>query len=240
MKLSSSVLTTTLAATEQPIILEVPIYEFSMTDPQHNVPPLAEMAGTTDSAHDESEDVILAESIPRPAAPTRPSNKLGVVGIVLALISLLMLGFLGPVAVIVSAIAMQKKPKEIALAGFIIGAFATSTFVWSLVFGIALLSTVSTMSNQTTNWLAASQTRMTLQTDAFSIGQLWKKNEKLPTQAEGDKMVAASVDDWANAIHYEVEGNSFRLRSYGADETPDTLDDIIVGPFYDDDEISQF
>ena len=55
----------------------------------------------------------------------------------------------------------------------------------------------------------------------------------LPSQEEGDELVAGSTDMWGNPIEYETDGFSFSLRSPGQDGIPDTEDDVVTGPFAD-------
>jgi hypothetical protein len=64
---------------------------------------------------------------------------------------------------------------------------------------------------------------------ANELSNEWETNEKLPTQAEGDALVAGSPDLRGNPCQYETDGESFSLRSKGADGMMDT-DDIVVGP----------
>ena len=49
-------------------------------------------------------------------------------------------------------------------------------------------------------------------------------------------MVLGKRDFYGNSIVYETDGESFSLRSAGPDETLNSEDDLLAGPFYTSDE----
>lgn len=78
----------------------------------------------------------------------QPSNPLGVAAFVLALVSFVSLGFLAPLALILSIVAMTKKPKDMAVAGLVlslVGCFLA--LVTAVVFGVPMLAFAYALAN---------------------------------------------------------------------------------------------
>ena len=182
--------------------------------------------------------------------PPAESNPMGVAGFVCSIIGLISCGLASPIAVILSVIGMQRKPKGFATAGAIIGGVGTMMFI---VTTIMIINTIRTgrevMSNIGTQ-LERAGAQMVLNDAAQQIATVWEEDGTLPGQKRGDGMIASQRDPWGNSVLYEPslgedededEGEDgddffdegFLIRSMGEDELADTEDDILVGPFYD-------
>ena len=183
--------------------------------------------------------------LPPPPPLAQPTNKLGVAAVIAAVVSLVMFSPLAPVAVVLSMLGLRKSPRALAVAGLIISAFSFATLFWGGIFGYYLYSQAS-MQTVGTTIFNTNQTQMSIQTEAGTLADDWRASGSLPTQAEGDTQLGGQSDSWGNPFYYElVEEESsgktgFLIRSYGPDETADTIDDIVVGPIFSPDDANYF
>jgi hypothetical protein len=185
-----------------------------MSTPDYpNKPPVADFTRPSQSA---------------PLAPPK-ENGWGIAGFITSVIGIITCGTLSIVGVVLSAIGLRKQPKGMAIAGLIIGLIG----LVELIVGIVILVTLVGAGQKMAGAFQEMGTTGQLTQKANEIGYQWEANEKLPTQAEGDALVAGESDMWGNPFQYETDDTSFSLRSSGADGMMDSEDDIVVGPYAD-------
>ena len=161
--------------------------------------------------------------------PPPQENGLGIAGFIVSVIGIITCGTLSIVGVIISAIGLGKDPKGMAIAGLIIGLIG---LVELAGFGFLMFAGIRG-AQQFGQGMQQIVARSQLESNAAEIGQVWSEGNRVPSQEEGDELVAGSTDIWGNPIAYETDGTAFSLRSPGQDRVPLTEDDIVVGPFAD-------
>jgi len=156
------------------------------------------------------------ESYPPPPPPLRSqTNGLGIGGFVVSLVGILTCGVISPIALILSLLALKKQPRGLAIAGTVIGGVGTL-----LVAGIAVA------------WVTIPEIKQVFQTsiamaEAHTIIESNRgENDALPSDEEGNRLIEDIEDGWGNPLQYELDGETFIVRSAGPDGEFDTADDI--------------
>jgi hypothetical protein len=175
-----------------------------------------------------------------PIVPRRETNSLGTAGFVVSMIGLVCsLGILSPVGLILSLVALGKKPRGFAVAGVVIGALGSCGLLVALIAIPAALALVLAAAGLTAGAAAVA---------AFAGPQVEAKVEMfvlytnveqtiqdhsgaLPaTLGEATSTLSSSqaTDPWGSAYGYEVtqNGAAYRLYSCGPDKVAGTPDDI--------------
>lgn len=161
--------------------------------------------------------------------PPPKENGLGIAGFIVSAIGIVTCGVPSIFGVILSAIGLGKEPKGMAIAGLILGLIGLVELV-----GVGFLMFVGFQSaQQFSQVIQQSVAEAQLESNANEIGEVWEESGSVPSQEEGDELVANSFDAWGNSVQYETDGSSFSLRSPGQDRMLNTEDDVVVGPFAD-------
>ena len=167
--------------------------------------------------------------VPVHAIEPLPENRMAIAGFIMSMIGIVTCGTLSIIGVILSAIGIRKQPKGFAVAGLIVGLIGLIELAAIIMFSFASYRFTQGIV-QIANTANA---QFQLQQEAAAIGDKWEELGRIPSQAEGDKVLSGSTDNWANPICYETDGSSFTIRSWGADGISHTGDDVVVGPFED-------
>ncbi len=182
-------------------------------------------------------------STPNPSDPGE-SNGLGIAGFVVSLVGLCSGGVLSPVGLILSLVALNKRPKGFAVAGVIIGALGSCGILAGLIFLPVAVAAVLAALGFTALAVAlggpeieakVEMAVLTLQVEYFRD----EHNGKLPlTLDEATTNLGPNsgfrTDHWKHPYAYQLkpDGSTYRIFSIGADGLPGTADDI----FLDDDD----
>ncbi|MEZ6318575.1 MAG: type II secretion system protein GspG [Phycisphaerales bacterium] len=161
-----------------------------------------------------------------------PSNGLGVAGFVISLLGLLMCGLIAPLGMLLSFIAMFKKPNGLAIAGFIIGLIGS---VWILVLvvlvgimGMAVVGAgVAGALGMSSLEVAIDQAMIAQQVDAYR-----QNNGHVPSTLGILGLDQETLDDpWGKPYRYapDATGDGYSLSSDGPDGVEGTADDITYG-----------
>ncbi|MFN3168441.1 MAG: DUF4190 domain-containing protein [Phycisphaeraceae bacterium] len=158
-----------------------------------------------------------------------PSNGLGIAGFVVSLTGLVVTGgFVCPLGVILSLVALRKQPRGFAVAGLITGLLGCAL---AALVVLAIAGVVGAGTAFMQGFSGQINTSMTMDSASWDIDSHFANNQNtLPDQATGDAIVGVYVDDWGTALRYEPLANStqdYRLRSAGTDQQFNTLDDIV-------------
>jgi len=158
-----------------------------------------------------------------PPYPPAPANVLGIVGFVLSLVAVITAGVLSPIALLISGIGLLKPPRAFAVAGVIISCLGTVAL-------IAWVSLVVAFVGVTQKVVQTNVTVMNARNEIYGYAN--RHGGRLPSQAEGDRLVSRFEDAWGNSLRYDAGGTSmsghivgFRISSAGRDGRFGTPDD---------------
>jgi len=163
--------------------------------------------------------------------PPKPENAVGLTGFIVSLVGLFLCGIPSVIGLIISAVGLRKEPKGFALAGLLISLVGLLELV---VFAFLVFSTYR-LANEGVGALQEFAVTAQLNREAKLIGEAWEDLDRIPTQEEGEDLLAGKRDINGNSIVYETDGSSFSLRTAGRDGELLTEDDVVVGPFEDAD-----
>ena len=144
--------------------------------------------------------------------PPPKENGLGIAGFIVSAIGIVTCGVLSIFGVILSAIALKKEPKGMAIAGLILGLIGLVELVG---FGFAMFAGFRGV-QQFSQIIQQSVAEAQLESNANEIGEVWEESGSVPSQEEGDELVANSFDAWGNSVQYETDGSSFSLAERGS------------------------
>jgi hypothetical protein len=163
----------------------------------------------------------MSQYPPNPA----PSNGLGIAGFIVSLLGIFTAGVLSPIGLLLSLIALLRRPRGFAFAGFIVGLVGTAILaLWLLFFGFVTLSCINLGRPMVGTLSAMQRARVDIQTYQSTHGGA------LPSQERGDILIAGEKDAWGNALHYLPRGSSdYQLQSAGPAGLFGTSDDLF-GP----------
>lgn len=157
-----------------------------------------------------------------------PTNGLGVAGFAISLTGLVACGgFLSPIGLVLSLVALAKEPRGFAIAGSIIGLLGTALAITVI---LAFAGAIGSFSSG--GWFGWSPTLDSIYTATYEIDSHYAENsDTLPDDDEGSDMVASYLDEWGKPIRYRATpgsgSNAYELYSAGPDGMFDTGDDII-------------
>jgi hypothetical protein len=158
---------------------------------------------------------------PAPYYPPPRTNGLGVAGFIVSLLGIFSVGLLSPIALFLSFIALFRRPRGFAFAGFILGLIGTlfiaAVFtvlggsVWLLVrYGKPMVVTIQ----------HAAVARQHIEVYAAGNGHA------APPDMLGQSLIAGDLDGWGRPLIYRrVNTLSYELRSAGSDGILNNDDD---------------
>ncbi|HWE39162.1 MAG TPA: DUF4190 domain-containing protein [Isosphaeraceae bacterium] len=153
------------------------------------------------------------------------SNGLGTAGFVISLVGLLLTcGLLSPIGLILSIAGLFKPPRGLAIAGFIIGLIGSVGFA---AFGLGFLLLLIGFGAAAKAAGQVAQTTAAIQQASSAVAAYRAEHKALPDDAEGQRLVAGSLDAWKHPLTYQkVDDKTFEIASAGLDGKPSTPDDI--------------
>ena len=160
------------------------------------------------------------------------TNGLGLAGFIVSLVGFIACGgLICPIGLIMSLVALTKKPKGFAIAGVALGALGSlGFFVLFFVIGLAALLALVGLSIVAAVAAVASQIGPNATHIYDDIHEYYDANGRVPALLSdmGTYTPAELEDVWGSPIRYEVspDGQGMWLRSDGKDKTPGTRDDI--------------
>lgn len=162
-------------------------------------------------------------SQPKPS----PSNGLGVAGFVTSLVGLVMCGgLICPIGLVLSTIAMFKRPRGFAIAGFIIGLIGSSWIILLLlgffVLGIGLAGVAAMGVGALEAGRDATLIKVAISKHYAANGQVPSTLTLLGLDEE------TLTDPWGRAYRYTIEpdGRRYSIGTAGPDGVWDTEDDF--------------
>ena len=153
-----------------------------------------------------------------------PSNGLGVAGFITSIVGIVTCGLLCPIGLILSFIALFRRPRGFAVAGFIVGIVGSMIpLVVFLVWGAAVFAMVGLAAVVT-----SLKTAVSMSTAEDRIHSVYAEHSSLPTDDDGTTMINDLPDQWDHAMRFHrLSPSEYEIRSAGADGVFETPDDIV-------------
>jgi hypothetical protein len=157
--------------------------------------------------------------------PRSPSNGLAIAGFIVSLVGLISCGLISPVGLIMSAFAMRREPRGLAIAGLVLGIVGSLWIIIALVFGLfaGILALVA-------GGLALGMAQSAIEINQIhqAVDTYYAQHAALPDQLDllhlGQDVL---TDKWGHPYRYKIDSlDSYTLSSDGADGTPGTNDDF--------------
>lgn len=170
---------------------------------------------------------------PNPSHPTHayvhnpPTNGLGIAGFVTSLVGLLSCGFISPIGLILSLVALTKPPRGFAIAGAVIGVIG-SAFLALMGFGIVMaLMGVGVAAKAVADYGAAFSSARSAYVEITGQGSTGSAGGTTqPTSATAGRIAAKYTDPWGTTFQATVSGDSVTVISAGRDKQFGTKDDL--------------
>jgi hypothetical protein len=149
------------------------------------------------------------------------SNGLGIAGFIVSLVAFATCGILSPIALLLSFIALFRRPRGFAFAGFILGLVGSIVpLAFIAIFGLAVLSAAKLGKPGFTTVMAALTATKNIHASALRAGTL-------PDDIDGNAIVGAQQDGWGHPLRYRrISVQRYEIRSAGPDGIFDNGDDI--------------
>ncbi len=159
-----------------------------------------------------------------------PVNRLGKTGLWTSVLGLFTCGFLSPLGLVMSFLALSKRPRGAATAGLLLGLLGSAWigFVGALVVGGAM----SAKALETAR--LEKQTQAALVQAEGEIENYRQDTGRLPEGIEGNKLVLQFTDAWQTSLRYDLDDTTFAIRSAGPDQEFDSADDLVHSPVVSD------
>jgi len=166
----------------------------------------------------------MSQNAPPSYAPPPPSNGLGIAGFIVSLVGLFTGGILSPLGLLLSFIALFRRPRGFATAGFIIGLLGSLFLAaWLAFFGFLGFSCFNLTRPLVVTGTALSQAQQKVQ--QYSTAHMGT----LPDDATGNSLITGLNDGWGHQVRYEIRGlGSYDIRSAGPDGVFNNEDDVTV------------
>jgi hypothetical protein len=156
-----------------------------------------------------------------------PRNTLGLVSFLFSVLGVLTCGMLGPVALLLSLLALLKRPRGFATAGFVIGLLST---LWLGAMGAAIVTTVTRLEPVAEEFMQELQ-RIAVVSEATQEVQRYREQHgDWPDETAGQELVGRHEDAYGTPLRYTRVGEMVLVISAGADREFATADDVSLDP----------
>lgn len=162
--------------------------------------------------------------------PRPPSNGLGVAGFIVSLVGLLATcGALAPVGLLLSGVAMFKRPRGFATAGVIVGLIGTVIFGVIATVGIGAVGIAKEQVRMQEQLAERERAQLQIAGLAERVGVFHQQNARPPLALDLLPFVDPTMltDPWGRAYEFEPELDGFTIRSVGPDGAGFTDDDVV-------------
>jgi hypothetical protein len=159
---------------------------------------------------------------PHVAIAPRPVNGLGIAGFIVSLVGFFTGCILCPVGLLLSFIALFKRPRGFAVAGFILGMIGTVIPVLVVgFFGLMIFGAISAGKPGVQSFFSVVNAQQDVIKAAEANGYV------LPEDASGNIAILRKQDGWGRPLRYhKLSESRYEIRSAGQDGVFDTSDDI--------------
>ncbi len=156
------------------------------------------------------------------------SNALGVAGFVISLVGLVLCGgLISPLGLLLSFIAMFKRPRGLAVAGFVLGLIGSAWIIVAflfifVVFGVGLAGVAALGAG----FVEVGRDSSTIRA---AVAEHYQANGTVPSTLEALNLDRDTlIDPWGEFYRYEIQadGRRYSISTAGADGIWDTEDDF--------------
>lgn len=160
---------------------------------------------------------------PRASHEAPPTNGLGLAGFIVSLVGMVVtLGFLCPIGILLSVIALFKAPRGFAIAGTVIGFIGSGMAVMVVFLAIYTVSAAKT-------GMASMMVYTDLNSATYPIEDHYTDKSALPDDAAGNALLSGYYDSWGQAITYQKNSETaYTLTSSGPDMIAGNTDDVAM------------
>jgi hypothetical protein len=168
--------------------------------------------------------------VSEPYAPASETNSLGLAGFICSILGLVTAGILSPIGLILSLVALGRRPRGFAIAGVVIGLVGScGGIVIFLLFSAAILALLGIAAAIVLSDPQRLEISGDMISTAVAIEKYRDENRYLPASLGLLGLSESTLTDpWGERYRYDLkdpQGN-FDLVSAGADRTFDTKDDV--------------
>lgn len=169
--------------------------------------------------------------IPVQGASTDQGNTLGLAGFICSLVGLTTGGFLSPIGLILSLVALGREPRGFAIAGTIVGLLGSCGAILFIAMGGLALLGITALGAA----IAVSEReRIEMAIDAAMLNgalESWRERDGALPATLADLSLDGSTftDPWGGTYRYVIDDGAaagYRLFSDGPDRLPETADDV--------------
>ena len=161
--------------------------------------------------------------LPEPAPQSPANNGLAIAGFVVSILGIITCGVLAPIGLLLSLIGLVRPPRGFAVAGVVVGLLGClllSLVGYGVVMGVLGVKKFGESIGEEFSTAA----NMSLASHKISEYRM-EKNE-LPSDADGQALIAEFKDGWNNGLHYKrLTDETYEIRSSGGDGQFHTADD---------------
>ena len=161
--------------------------------------------------------------------PVRQTNSLGVAGFIVSLIGVVATcGLLAPVGLLLSTLALFKKPRGFAFAGVVLGLIGSLMISVVVITGIGTAALVNAGFKNQADLEQSSQAQLALAGLAQRVATYRESTGREPSALSMLPNIdpAMLIDPWNRDYAYEPDATGFTLRSAGADGIAMNDDDV--------------
>lgn len=167
-----------------------------------------------------------------PAAPVRQSeNSLGIAGFVISLLGIVTCGLIAPVGLLLSLLALFKRPRGFATAGTVIGLLGS---VWLALAGFLLIAGalgLKSAAESVVEELGPAATTYAAVTNAsHDVLDYRKEHGDWPNEDLGQEIADQYEDGYGTPLRYTRVGDMVLIISAGKDREFATPDDMSLDP----------
>ena len=165
-----------------------------------------------------------------PTTTHRSSNPLGIAGFVISILGILSCGLLAPLGLLLSGMAMFRRPRGLATAGTVLGGMAS---LWLVVLAGGLMATAVSRHDEKCSRRERAHNQTTLQAvtqAAREVSRYKEEHGDWPDPDVGQTIVGKHDDAYGTPIRYTRVAEMVLILSAGADREFATPDDVSLDP----------
>jgi hypothetical protein len=132
-------------------------------------------------------------------------------------------GLLSPLGLVMSFLALGKKPRGAAVTGVVLGLIGSA---WIGILGAGAISAGMHAAAREEHQRARATQNVLTQAEGV-VEHYRSETGRLPEGIEGNKLVLSFTDVWNNPVRYDLDDNTYAIRSAGPDGKFDTGDDLV-------------
>jgi hypothetical protein len=178
------------------------------------------------------EEMVMAAHVPYQGRQQQPifigfekprrKNRLGLAGFLFSLLGVFTLGAAAPIGLLLSGLALFRRPRKLAFAGTVLGLAGTG-FLATMISAGARAHHEPMVRHQN------QQTRQVIeQANSALQNAIGQNSGQLPEGIEGNIIAIRFKDVWNQELRYEPSDTGYTIRSAGRDREFGNRDDVMI------------